>query len=84
MVEDTSTQRLTVKIYDDEGLQASELIGCARVDLSDLQPGKVKEVWLDLVKDLEIQRDKKRRGQVSCCALLIHVTIFSWRYHYTM
>ncbi|EEC83327.1 hypothetical protein OsI_28711 [Oryza sativa Indica Group] len=64
VVEDTSTQRLTVKIYDDEGLQASELIGCARVDLSDLQPGKVKEVWLDLVKDLEIQRDKKRRGQV--------------------
>lgn len=64
VVEDTSTQHLTLKIYDDEGLQPSEIIGCARVDLADLQPGKVKDVWLDLVKDLEIQRDKKPRGQV--------------------
>ncbi|CAN6167372.1 unnamed protein product, partial [Urochloa humidicola] len=63
-VEDISTQHLTIKVYDDEGLQASEIIGCARVDLADLQPGKVKDLWLDLVKDLEIQRDKKRRGQV--------------------
>ncbi|XBH61204.1 hypothetical protein VPH35_115694 [Triticum aestivum] len=64
VVEDSSTQHLTVKIYDDEGLQPSEIIGCARVDLSDVMPGKVKDVWLELVKDLEIQRDKKPRGQV--------------------
>ncbi|KAL6646514.1 hypothetical protein ACP70R_018122 [Stipagrostis hirtigluma subsp. patula] len=64
VVEDISTQHLTVKIYDDEGLQPSEIIGCARVDLADLQPGKVKDLWLDLVKDLEIQRDTKPRGQV--------------------
>ncbi|KAM3239664.1 hypothetical protein ACQJBY_053389 [Aegilops geniculata] len=64
VVEDSSTQHLTVKIYDDEGLQPSEIIGCARVDLSDITPGKVKDVWLELVKDLEIQRDKKPRGQV--------------------
>ncbi|NP_001130533.1 lipid binding protein [Zea mays] len=64
VVEDISTQHLTVKIYDDEGLQSSEIIGCARVDLADIQPGKVKDLWLDLVKDLEIQRDKKPRGQV--------------------
>ncbi|XP_062195150.1 synaptotagmin-5-like isoform X1 [Phragmites australis] len=64
VVEDISTQHLTVKIYDDEGLQPSEIIGSARVDLADLQPGKVKDLWLDLVKDLEIQRDKKPRGQV--------------------
>ncbi|XP_039776417.1 synaptotagmin-5-like [Panicum virgatum] len=63
-VEDISTQHLTIKIYDDEGLQPSEIIGCVRVDLADLQPGKVKDLWLDLVKDLEIQRDKKPRGQV--------------------
>ncbi|XP_042426641.1 synaptotagmin-5-like isoform X2 [Zingiber officinale] len=63
-VEDASTQNLTVKIYDDEGLQASEFIGCAQVRLQDLQPGKVKDVWLKLVKDLEVQRDKKDRGQV--------------------
>ena len=63
-VEDADTQSVTVKIYDD-GIQESELIGCAQVRLKDLQPGKVKDVWLKLVKDLEIQRDRKDRGQVS-------------------
>ncbi|XP_055822771.1 synaptotagmin-5-like [Solanum dulcamara] len=64
VVEDPLTQHLVVKIYDDEGLQASELIGCAHVRLNELEPGKVKDVWLKLVKDLEIQRDQKNRGQV--------------------
>ncbi|KAF8034851.1 hypothetical protein BT93_C1008 [Corymbia citriodora subsp. variegata] len=64
IIEDASTQHLVVKIYDDEGLQAAELIGCAQVQLKDLEPGKVKDVWLKLVKDLEIQRDNKYRGEV--------------------
>ncbi|XP_012076512.1 synaptotagmin-4 [Jatropha curcas] len=64
MVEDPLTQRLTVRVFDDEGVQAAELIGCAQVALKDLEPGKVKEVWLKLVKDLEVQRDTKYRGQV--------------------
>ncbi|TKY54798.1 Synaptotagmin-5 protein [Spatholobus suberectus] len=64
IVEDVSTQHLIVKVYDSEGLQSSELIGCAQLRLSELQPGKVKDVWLKLVKDLEIQRDNKNRGQV--------------------
>ncbi|KHN15042.1 Extended synaptotagmin-3 [Glycine soja] len=64
VVEDVSTQHVTVKVYDSEGLQSSELIGCAQLQLSELQPGKVKDVWLKLVKDLEIQRDTKNRGQV--------------------
>ncbi|CAM9000956.1 unnamed protein product [Rhodiola kirilowii] len=64
VVEDTSTQHLVVKIYDDEGLQASELLGCAQVRLNELEPGKVKDVWLKLIKDLEIQRDTKYRGEV--------------------
>ncbi|PWA87882.1 C2 domain, Synaptotagmin-like mitochondrial-lipid-binding domain protein [Artemisia annua] len=64
VVEDISTQHLTVKIYDDDGLQASELIGGAQVKLSELEPGKVKDVWLKLVKDLEIHRDNKDRGKV--------------------
>ena len=70
VIEDLATQHLTVKIYDDEGLQAAELIGAAQVQLSELQPGKVKDVWLKLVKDLEIQRDTKNRGEV------IDLTIF--------
>ncbi|KAL8128821.1 hypothetical protein V2J09_017976 [Rumex salicifolius] len=64
VVEDKSTQHLTVKVYDDEGIQASELIGCAQLHLIDLEPGKIKDVWLKLVKDLEIQRDSKNRGEV--------------------
>ncbi|KAL3497334.1 hypothetical protein ACH5RR_040066 [Cinchona calisaya] len=64
IVEDASTQHLTIKIYDDEGIQASEFIGCAQIPLKDLEPGKVKDVRLKLVKDLEIQRDTKNRGQV--------------------
>ncbi|XP_048335715.1 synaptotagmin-5 [Ziziphus jujuba] len=64
IVEDLSTQHLVVKIYDDEGVQASELLGCAQIHLRELQPGKVKDVWLNLVKDLEVQRDTKDRGQV--------------------
>ncbi|KAB1204648.1 Synaptotagmin-4 [Morella rubra] len=64
IVEDASTQHLTVRVFDDEGIQASEFIGCAQVPLKDLQPGKVKDIWLKLVKDLEVQRDTKYRGQV--------------------
>ncbi|KAG2718871.1 hypothetical protein I3760_03G240500 [Carya illinoinensis] len=64
IVEDASTQHLVVKVYDDEGVQTSELIGCAQIQLSELQPGKVKDVWLKLVKDLEVHRDNKHRGQV--------------------
>ncbi|XP_019440707.1 PREDICTED: synaptotagmin-5-like isoform X2 [Lupinus angustifolius] len=64
IVEDVSTQHLTVKVHDSEGLGLSDLIGCAHIRLSELQPGKVKDVWLKLVKDLEIQRDNKNRGKV--------------------
>ncbi|XP_078439664.1 synaptotagmin-5-like [Wolffia australiana] len=64
IVEDPATQHLFVKIYDDEGIQKSELIGCVKVPLNDLIPGKVKDTWLSLVKDLEIRRDNKYRGEV--------------------
>lgn len=64
IVEDETTQHLVVKIYDDEGLQAAELIGCAQIRLNELEPGKVKDVWLKLVKDLDVQRDNKNRGKV--------------------
>ncbi|KAJ6381079.1 hypothetical protein OIU77_029887 [Salix suchowensis] len=34
------------------------------LNICDLEPGKVKDLWLKLVKDLEVQRDNKNRGQV--------------------
>ncbi|CAA7039066.1 unnamed protein product [Microthlaspi erraticum] len=64
IVEDVSTQHLTVRVFDDEGVGSSQLIGAARVTLNELVPGKVKDMWLKLVKDLEVQRDTKNRGQV--------------------
>ncbi|PKI47107.1 hypothetical protein CRG98_032520 [Punica granatum] len=64
VVEDVSSQHLTIRVFDDEGVQASELIGCAQFPLISLEPGKVKDVWLKLVKDLEVQRDNKNRGEV--------------------
>lgn len=64
VVEDPSTQYVTIRVFDDEGLQPPEFIGCARVAIKDLEPGKVKIVWLNLLKDLEVQRDTKYRGQV--------------------
>ncbi|KAJ4707857.1 synaptotagmin-5-like [Melia azedarach] len=64
-VEDPTTQHLTVRVFDDEGpVRAPEIIGVAHVPLKDLEPGKVKDIWLKLVKDVEVQRDKKNRGQV--------------------
>ncbi|KAK7311886.1 hypothetical protein RJT34_10339 [Clitoria ternatea] len=64
IIEDASTQHLTIRVFDDEGIQASELIGCVSVPLKELEPGKVKDVWLKLVKDLEVHRDNKYRGEV--------------------
>ncbi|KAL8054501.1 hypothetical protein ABFS82_05G142200 [Erythranthe guttata] len=64
VVEDFSTQHLTIRVYDNEGIQTSEFIGCAQLPLAELEPGKVKDVWLKLVKDLDIQRDQKNRGKV--------------------
>ncbi|GAB4832789.1 hypothetical protein Ancab_006805 [Ancistrocladus abbreviatus] len=80
IVEDKSTQHLVVKIFDDEGLQAAELIGCAKFQLNRLEPGKFKDVWLKLVKDLEVQRDNKNRGQVHLELLYIP---FARENHYT-
>ncbi|CAF1882731.1 BnaCnng20110D [Brassica napus] len=64
VVEDVSTQHLTVRVFDDEGVGSSQLIGAAQVPLNELEPGKVKDIWLKLVKDLVVQRDTKNRGQV--------------------
>ncbi|XP_074335420.1 synaptotagmin-4-like [Apium graveolens] len=64
IVEDESTQHLTVRVFDDEGVQAAEIIGCAQFPIKELEPGKIKDVWLKLVKDIQVQKDNKNRGQV--------------------
>ncbi|KAL4294882.1 hypothetical protein AHAS_Ahas18G0272500 [Arachis hypogaea] len=80
IVEDADTQHLTVRVFDDEGISAAELIGCAQMPLKELEPGKVKIVWLKLVKDLEVHRDNKYRGEVHLELLYIpHGTDDSFR-----
>lgn len=69
-MEDVSTQHLTVRVFDDEGVGSSQLVGAAQVPLNELVPGKVKDIWLKLVKDLVVQRDTKNRGQVLLYFLL--------------
>ncbi|XP_002961839.2 synaptotagmin-5 [Selaginella moellendorffii] len=70
-VEDPSTQQLTVQVFDDEGVQASEFIGGALFPLKNLEPGVLKDVWLTLVKDLDNVKEHKYRGQVQV-ELLYH------------
>lgn len=64
-VEDIATQNLTVKIYDKETVEEDEILGCAQVQLKELEPGKLKDIHLPLVKDLANRKpDTKNRGQV--------------------
>jgi hypothetical protein len=66
IVEDANTQSVTVKIYDDDDIQVSELIGCAQVSLKDLEPGKVKDVWLKLCKRYGDSKGQERWIRVLC------------------
>ncbi|KAF7830317.1 synaptotagmin-4-like [Senna tora] len=73
IVEDSSSQKLTVRVFDDDGIQDAEFLGTAQVQLKELEPGKVKEFWLKLVKDLGVQRDNKYRGEVHLELLYIPI-----------
>lgn len=64
-VEDLATQKLTVEVYDDEGLQPSQLIGSAHIDLKNLTPEAFEDIWLPLYK--ESKKDQSAtvsRGEV--------------------
>lgn len=50
-VEDLATQKLTIKVFDDEGLQAAQLIGLTQVELNTLKPEALEDLWLPLVKE---------------------------------
>lgn len=74
-VEDQATQKLTIQVFDDEGVQAAQLIGTAQVELNALKPEAFEDVWLPLFK--ESKKDgalAAPRGEV-CLYLLLHCTI---------
>ncbi|KAI5080729.1 hypothetical protein GOP47_0003912 [Adiantum capillus-veneris] len=49
-VEDLATQKLTIEVLDDEGLQAAQLIGSAQIDLKNLEPEAFEDIWAPLYK----------------------------------
>ncbi|XP_054792574.1 synaptotagmin-4-like isoform X1 [Prosopis cineraria] len=73
IVEDPNSQSFTVRVFDDDGIQNAEFLGAAQVQIRELEPGKVKEVWLKLVKELGVQRDNKYRGEVHLELLYIPI-----------
>lgn len=68
-VEDQSTQRLTIQVFDDEGIQASQLIGSAYVELSGLKPEEFEDVWLPLFKE------PKKNGALAAPRGEVHVEL---------
>ncbi|KAJ7535342.1 hypothetical protein O6H91_12G029200 [Diphasiastrum complanatum] len=63
-VEDLETQKLTIRICDEEGFLSAQLLGYAEVPLKDMEAGLLKELWLPLVKDPEKTTEAKNRGEV--------------------
>lgn len=62
-VEDPATQKVVVKILDEDADQQDEFLGCCQVFLKDLEPGVLIEKWIKLIKILD-KEDLKYRGEV--------------------
>ncbi|MCO5554692.1 hypothetical protein L7F22_008225 [Adiantum nelumboides] len=52
-VEDLATQKLTVEVLDDEGLQPSQLIGSAQIDLKNLKAEALEDIWVPCLSQEE-------------------------------
>ncbi|MCO5588468.1 hypothetical protein L7F22_042424 [Adiantum nelumboides] len=65
-VEDLPTQSLFIKVLDDDGVQEAELLGCARFELKNLQPGQLRDLWIPLSKDFQFgpKSSNKYRGEI--------------------
>ncbi|BBN13316.1 hypothetical protein MPTK1_6g02520 [Marchantia polymorpha subsp. ruderalis] len=64
-VEEQETQKLTIKVFDEDREHEEELLGCAQVLLRDLEPGVLTEKWINLVRNLEKPNEGKYRGEVN-------------------
>ncbi|CAI5975074.1 unnamed protein product [Closterium sp. NIES-65] len=64
-VEDPETQRLVIKVWDDQELTASQPVGQAAIVLADLPPLKLVDRWVPVVKDVDDPKaDTRPRGSV--------------------
>ncbi|CAI5965794.1 unnamed protein product [Closterium sp. NIES-64] len=64
-VEDPETQRLVIKVWDDQELTASQPVGQAAIVLADLPPLKLVDRWVPVVKDVDDPKaDTRPRGSL--------------------
>lgn len=65
-VEDLDSQKFTIKVFDDEGVQAAQLIGTAELELKNLKPETLEDLWLPLTKESKKYKEKtaEYRGEV--------------------
>ncbi|GJP51801.1 hypothetical protein CLOM_g10938 [Closterium sp. NIES-68] len=64
-VEDHETQRLVIKVWDDQELTASQPVGEAAISLVDLPVLKLADRWVPLVKDADDPKaDTRPRGSI--------------------
>ncbi|CAI5513329.1 unnamed protein product [Closterium sp. Naga37s-1] len=64
-VEDAETQRLVIKVWDDQELTASLPVGQAAIVLADLPPLKLVDRWVPVVKDVDDPKaDTRPRGSL--------------------
>jgi Ca2+-dependent lipid-binding protein len=69
-VEDLASQKLTIKVFDDEGLQEPQLIGTAHLELNGLVPERLDDMWLPLYKESKKETlPRSKRGEVCPCFL---------------
>jgi len=63
-VEDPETQKLTLRLMDDESVEKSEYIGSAGLSIKEFQPGVKTELWCDILEDPESHATDQIRGQL--------------------
>lgn len=59
-VDDPQYQSLTVQLMDEESASSADYIGRAVIPMSDFEPLKPRELWLDMVESTNLRSNKPR------------------------
>ncbi|KAL2631426.1 hypothetical protein R1flu_016112 [Riccia fluitans] len=63
-VEDPETQKLTVRLMDEESIEKAQYIGSAEYRLAEMKPGVPVDIWLDMVENPQSKLSSAPRGKV--------------------
>ncbi|CAM6044581.1 unnamed protein product [Sphagnum compactum] len=63
-VEDPETQKLTLRLMDEDTLEKAEYVGSCEVSLAQFKPNEPKDMWLDVLKDPKVDVEGNERGQL--------------------